>query len=489
MRQSWTFSRKLALGLGFMAGLTLVVAIVAIILLRQVSATGDAVIDANIRQLARAQKLESITIERMSNVRAYLITRDQATRAALQTMHTEYMQLLETMQEGTARIEEREALEKLRMDATRQFAAADAVLAQYDATGDMAVAVGALKERVFPLAQALREELARFVELQRRRADAAQARASREAGSATMLMAACGVVGVAAAALLGWGLTRVLNQQVGAAVQRLQSSSSELQAAANQQSAGAREQVASMTQISTTMRELMATAKQIAESSHGVVRIADSTNEAAQRGDQTVQRARDEVTIIRRQIDLLVEHMLDLGRRSQQIGGVLEIITELAEQTNILAINATIEAAGAGEAGKRFSVVADEIRKLADRVGGSTKEIRGLIDQIRSAVNAAVMATESGSKAVDAGTRQFSEVTAVFREITDLLRDTTEAAREIELSTRQQSTAVEQTGSAVVSVAQSARETEASCSQVLLTTSELTTLARELSRLIRPQAA
>ena len=70
-------------------------------------------------------------------------------------------------------------------------------------------------------------------------------------------------------------------------------------------------------------------------------------------------------------------------------------MSELAEQTNILAINATIEAAGAGEAGTRFAVVADEIRKLADRVGGSAKEIRGLIEDIRSAVNTSIMATEA----------------------------------------------------------------------------------------------
>jgi methyl-accepting chemotaxis protein len=109
------------------------------------------------------------------------------------------------------------------------------------------------------------------------------------------------------------------------------------------------------------------------------------------------------VSGIRRQVDLIVTHMLDLGKKSQQIGGILEIINELAEQTNILAINATIEASGAGDAGKRFAVVADEIRKLADRVGGSTKEIRVLIEEIRSAVNTTVMATEGGSKAVDLG--------------------------------------------------------------------------------------
>src|SRR5918994_2673135 len=124
---------------------------------------------------------------------------------------------------------------------------------------------------------------------------------------------------------------------------------------------------------------------------------------------------------IRDQVDLIVRHMLELGEKSQQIGSIVDIVSELAEQTNTPAINAPIEAAGAGEAGKRFAVVADEIRKLADRVGGSTKEIRGLIDDVRSAVNTTVMATESGSKAVDSGTAQFAEVTGALRRIASLV--------------------------------------------------------------------
>ena len=120
--------------------------------------------------------------------------------------------------------------------------------------------------------------------------------------------------------------------------------------------------------------------------------------------------------------------MLELGKKSQQIGRCLDIVSELAEQTNILAINATIEAAGAGEAGRRFAVVADEIRKLADRVAGSAKEIRGLIDDVRGAVNTTVMATESGSKAVDAGTRQFGEVASALKQIAGLVATTTDAA-------------------------------------------------------------
>jgi methyl-accepting chemotaxis protein len=180
--------------------------------------------------------------------------------------------------------------------------------------------------------------------------------------------------------------------------------------------------------------------------------------------------------------------MVELGKKSQQIGSVLDIVSELAEQTNILAINATIEAAGAGDAGKRFSVVADEIRKLADRVAGSTNETRKLIEDVRSAVNTTVMTTESGSKAVETGSRQFSEVADAFKEITVLVTTAAEVAREIELSTKQQATAVAQVNIAITDVATTSRETEASSGQTLETASQLAGLSRELLRLIRPQA-
>jgi methyl-accepting chemotaxis protein len=181
--------------------------------------------------------------------------------------------------------------------------------------------------------------------------------------------------------------------------------------------------------------------------------------------------------------------MLELGRKSQQIGGVVEIVAELAEQTNILAINATIEATGAGDAGRRFAVVADEIRKLADRVGASTKEIRSLIDDVRAAVNTTVMVTETGSKTVEAGSRQFGEVTASLRQISGLAGTTSEAAREIELSTKQQTTAVEQVNLAIANVAQVSREAEASAQQTLETAAHLAQLSRALMDVVQPQAA
>lgn len=292
------------------------------------------------------------------------------------------------------------------------------------------------------------------------------------------------VVVLAIAQFLSSSLTR----QIGAVVGHMYSSSAELQAAANQQASSAKEQASAMSEITTTVSELLATSKQIAESAQRVAQIAAQTSTSARSGDGTVAVGQESMAAIRRQVDLIVSNMLDLGRKSQQVGVVLDIVSELAEQTNILAINATIEAVGAGEAGRRFAVVADEIRKLADRVAGSTKEIRGMIEDVRSAVNTTVMTTEIGSKAVDAGARHFGDVASSFHQIASLVGATSDAAKEIELSTRQQTTAVEQVSVGAGQISQAARETEVSTSQTLQTAAQLTTLSQDLLRIVQSGA-
>ena len=216
--------------------------------------------------------------------------------------------------------------------------------------------------------------------------------------------------------------------------------------------------------------------------------MAGETAGAAGTGNSTVEEAQEAITVVRRQVDAIVNHMLDLGKRSQEVGGILDIINELAEQTNILAINATIESAGAGEHGKRFAVVAEEIRKLADRVGGATKDIRVLIDEIRAASNTTIMATEDGSKAVQSSAQQFNEVAGNFRHIAELVRTNLDVAREIEMSTQQQTTAVEQVNTAILEVAHTARESESSSNQTLHTATQLIQLSRQLNSIINTNA-
>ncbi len=367
--------------------------------------------------------------------------------------------------------------------------AADQVIALRQTNASPDSAVRAYDDQVAPKRDALNRQIDAFVSRESRLLEDGRLASSERAASAITLVVALGTIAILVAFVVALVLTRSLGRQVGGAVGKVQSSSAELQAAANQQATGTREQVTSMNEITTTMSELLATSRQIAERAQHVAQIAGKTATAARAGQGTVDKGHESIGALGRQIDLIVSHMLDLGKKSQQIGTVLDIVDELAEQTNILSINATIEAAGAGEAGKRFAVVADEIRKLAERVSGSTKEIRDLIESIRSSVNTTVMATEGGAKAVNAGAKQFAEVATAFTQIADLVQTTTEAAREIELSTKQQSTAVEQVNEAAVNVSQAAKETEASSSETLQTATQLTELSRNLLRIIQPQAS
>jgi methyl-accepting chemotaxis protein len=485
----WTFGRKIAAGFTFSFLLLLGIGTVAYRSIASLASTSHLVTHTH-QVLERIAEVISQLKDAETGQRGYVITGDEAYLEPYQTGSSNVHGVLKELRELTAD----NANQQKRIDETEPFVAAK--LAELKQTIDLRrkgnveeankIVRGGEGKKIMDnlrgvLAQMEREER----DLLKQRADEVESSAS-SAKFTIVIGTVCCLLFVTAAGFL---ITRSLSGQIGSAVRHMQNSSAELQSAANQQASGAKESATAMSEITTTISELLATSRQIAESAQRVAHVAEETSSAARVGDSTVQKSHESVSGIKRQVDLIVTHMLDLGKKSQQIGGILEIINELAEQTNILAINATIEASGAGDAGKRFAVVADEIRKLADRVGGSTKEIRALIEEIRAAVNTTVMATEGGSKAVDSGARQFSEVAAALKQITELLGTTTAAAREIELSTKQQATAVEQVNIAVSNVAKAAKETETSSSQTLQTAGQLAGLSRELTQLIQAQAS
>ena len=485
MARSWTFAQKVAAGFAVMVALSILISAIAIGALREVVASKDRVIDTYAQNLIEAERLQVATEEKGNDVRGYLLTRNPQFLDQLKSAREDFAATIARLRAAARAQDEMGLIDQIESAEADYLSAIDSVLALRQTDAAMDAVSRAFDAQAQPRREALDRVVGTFTTLEQRLLESGKQAASTTATSAMIGVAVVCLIVALAAIGLGLLLARILTRQIGSAVQHVQSSSSELQTAANQQATGAKEQATAMNEITTTISELLATSKQIADSAQRVAHIADETARGARSGEETVSRAGDSIGGIKRQVDLIVTHMLDLGRKSQQIGGVLEIINELAEQTNILAINATIEAAGAGEAGRRFTVVADEIRKLADRVGGSTKEIRALIDEVRDAVNSTVMTTEGGTKAVDAGARQFSEVIAVFRQIAGLVGTTTEAAREIELSTKQQSTAVEQVNIAVANVAQATKETEASSSQTFQTASQLAGLSRELTQLIQ----
>jgi methyl-accepting chemotaxis protein len=484
---NWSFGKKLGISLGACALLAMAIAAGSVYALRGVVASKDRVITVDAQMLIDAEALATAVERKVASFRGFLLSGDEFQLKQSLRAREEFAALLGRLKgladnkQGLALLE---AIERAESD--HQGAMEEVVLLRHG-EGGLDVAAQAFEEKAAPRRELLLQAMMALTEYETRALEDARRASTEEASAAGLFMVTICGVGAVLMVLVAVLLTRTLTRSVGSAVGQVQSSSTELQAAASQQATGAKQQATAMKEIATTISELLATSRQIAESAQRVSHIAGDTVHAAQNGKGTVDKAQDSIALIRKQVDLIVGHMLDLGKKSQEIGAVLEIVAELSEQTNILAINATIEAVGSGEAGKRFAAVADEIRKLADRVAGSTKEVRTLIEDVRMAVNTTVMATESGSKAVEAGSRESAEVTSAFNQIAELVATTTEAAREIELSTKQQTSAVEQVNAAMVGVAQATRESEASSSQTLQTASQLTTMARELLRLIQTQ--
>lgn len=484
MNRPWTFGQKMAAGYAVIVALAILVGLISVIALRTVVASKERVIAVYAENLTDASRLEAAASRRVVAVRGYMLDKAGTDLDETRVYLESFQAVLARLRSRTTDPEGTEVLNRLERAAAEHRAASERMLGLRNSDVPPATLVRVFDEEVRPRFAALLKQIEDFGAIQQRRRDASS-QASTEAANLAIQQVGAAVVLVAASAIVAAVvLTRALGQRIGAAVGHVQSSSAELQAAASQQASGARQQASAMTEIATTISELVATSRQIAESAQRVAQVAQQTADAARSGDGTLEKGRESITGIDRQVGQVVQHILELGRKSQEIGAVADIVAELAEQTNILAINATIEASGAGEAGKRFAVVAEEIRKLADRVASSTKQIRGQIDDVRAAVNATVMVTEGSAKAVAEGTRQFGEVAQAFRQIATLVETTTDAVREIELSTKQQATAAEQVRIAMTDVAQTTREVESSSGQTLQTASELASLSSELRRLV-----
>jgi methyl-accepting chemotaxis protein len=207
-------------------------------------------------------------------------------------------------------------------------------------------------------------------------------------------------------------LTSVFKQAGGVLAQmrtfsgKVRRLTADILSATEQQASGAAEQASAVSETSATLEELAQTSRQIAENSESVVRVAERTLASVVEGVSAVADNAAGIEDIRTTTQQASDRILALGERSQEIGRVLTIIDEIAEQTKILALNAAIEAARAGEAGKGFSVVAEEIRKLADSVTDSTQEIGRVVREMQASTSALVMSTEKAAKKVDEGDRK-----------------------------------------------------------------------------------
>jgi methyl-accepting chemotaxis protein len=225
----------------------------------------------------------------------------------------------------------------------------------------------------------------------------------------------------------------------------------------------------------------------VAQNAIQVETQAENASTAGNNSSMAVDNALRGMGTLKEQIMTVADAMVGLGKNSQQIGGIVNIIDEISAQTNLLSLNAAIEAAGAGEAGKRFSIVANEVKRLAERTAEATKQIKALIEQIQRATNTTIILTEEGTKGVDAANLLVARVADELQSILRLIKETTTAAREIKYSTQQQTSANEELASTIVEVRDVASQVASSAQETSQAITELTSLAERLKTMMEEE--
>jgi methyl-accepting chemotaxis protein len=281
------------------------------------------------------------------------------------------------------------------------------------------------------------------------------------------------------------GKLRGLIQELQHAGLQITSASTQMLSAAEDHASGSVQQAASIAEVTATMEELTDTAKQIAQSATSVEKIADDSAHAAHAGYDSVNEALEAMEKIRRRVADISGKTLLLGERSQRISEVLNLIKEIAGEIHLLAVNAAIESAAAGEHGKRFAVVAGEVRRLAERTRESAEEIKGIVGEIQSATNTSVLATEQGVKEVENGVSLATRARGSLEEILQMVDRTTQAIRQITFATQQQRSASEQIVQTMREVAEVTKQTAAGMKQSASSVADLNKLADQFKLRIR----
>lgn len=261
----------------------------------------------------------------------------------------------------------------------------------------------------------------------------------------------------------------------------VQSSANEILIASEEMSSGAAQQDQEITNTSSAVEQLTVSMKQVSNNAEASAEAARRALDAAEQGNRSVRDTLEGMQRIRSSVQATAKRIKALGDRSLEISEIVNVINDITEQTNLLALNAAIEAARAGEAGRGFAVVADEVRKLAEHSRSATKDIAALIKAIQSETNDAVVVMEEGTKEVEIGAKLADQAGRALDAISSVVRQSAELVQEISLASKQQVRGTEGVANAMQIISNITRQTSQGARQTSRTVEQLVHMSEQLN--------
>ncbi len=264
----------------------------------------------------------------------------------------------------------------------------------------------------------------------------------------------------------------------------ISAAAAEILAAVTQQLASASEQDAAVTQTLSTVEEVRATVHQTAERAQTVAEAATQSVDISRTGQKAVSDTVQGMRILQQRVENIAETILALSERTQQIGEIINTVNDIADQSKLLALNASIEAARAGEEGKGFAVVAMEVRQLAEQSREATARVSDILNEIQQATNTAVMVTEEGSKGASSSVELVNRAGETIQNLMATIEAAAQAATQIAASTHQQTNGMDQLMVAMNAIKQASVQAAASTRQAERSAQNLNEMARQMEEIV-----
>ncbi|MGH9456905.1 MAG: HAMP domain-containing methyl-accepting chemotaxis protein [Thermoanaerobaculia bacterium] len=483
-----TLGQKIIGGYVAILILLLVVAAVSFYAIGDVEQRYGGFLDDEVAAMVAAQSLAEETDEQILEYRGLLLYPEQTAQfeTDLRASHRRFNEQLARVRDLSQSGEARDVLTEMERTHTELETVQERAIRLIQA-GDREAA-RALGDTTIPLSRGMRGLTDAFIEAERKQLAAERERVRAAINRTFFILALISALAV----LLGLGggllLTRSITGQLRATIAQLSAASAQILATTSQVASGAAETATSVSETTATVEEVKQTAEMSSQKARLVSDSAQKASQVSFAGKKSVDGTVRDMELIQTQMESVAESIVRLSEQSQSIGDIIATVTDLAEQSNLLAVNAAIEAARAGEQGKGFAVVAQEVKSLADQSRQATAQVRSILGEIQKATTAAVLATEQGNKAVETGVSQSAQAGEAIRQLTDSITEAAHAATQIAASSQQQMVGMDQVAVAMDNIKQASLQNVAGTRQAETAAQNLHELGTRLSALIGKRA-